>query len=107
MQVSKLEKKKVRDFKDMPFDVMSDLLSDKTDDEDYQTKKTSIKVGKTEYRIKRYISEAKEELQETAEKIFNFTTGITQTELDSKIYDENFIITKLQAVLTNYMSYEQ
>ena len=104
---SKLEKKKVRDFKDMPFEVMSELLNDKSDDEDYQIKKTSIKVGKTEYRIKSYIDEAKEELQETAEKIFNFSIGITQAELDDKIYDQDFIIEKLQAVLNNYLSYEQ
>ena len=106
LQGSKLEKKKVRDFKDMPFEVLSELLTDKSDDEDYQTKKTSIKVGKTEYRLKSYIDEAKEELQETAEKIFNFTIGITQTELDSKIYNHDFILEKLQAVLMNYLSYE-
>ncbi|WP_091843718.1 hypothetical protein [Prevotella sp. ne3005] len=107
LQGSKLEKKKVRHFKDMPFDVMGELLKDKTDDEDYQTKKTSIIVGKTEYRIKSLIDEAKDELQETAEKIFNFTIGITQTELDTKIHDKDFIIDKLQDVLNNYLSYEQ
>ena len=107
LQGSKVEKKKVRNFKDMPFDVMSDLLTDKSDDEDYQTKKTSIIVGKTEYRIKSLIDEAKNELQETAEKVFNFTIGITQTELDTKIHDKTFIIEKLQAVLNNYLSYEQ
>lgn len=107
LQDSKLEKKKVRNFKNLPFDVMSDLLKDKKDNEDYQTKKTSIIVGKTEYRIKTLIDEAKDELQETAEKIFNFAIGITQTELDTKIHDKKFIQDKLQAVLNNYLSYEQ
>lgn len=107
LQGCKIEKKKIRNFKDMPFDVMSDLLTDNSDDESYQTKKTSIIVGKTEYRIKSLIDEAKNELQETAEKIFNFTTGITQTELDTKIHNKDFIIEKLQTVLYNYLSYEQ
>lgn len=107
LQGGKLEKKKVRNFKDMPFEVLSELLTDKSDDEDYQTKKTSIIVGKTEYRIKSLINEAKDELQESAEKIFNFSTGITQSELDSKIHDKDFILEKLHSVLTNYLSYEQ
>lgn len=107
LQGGKLEKKKVRRFKDMPFDIMGELLKDKTDDEDYQTKKTSIIVGKTEYRIKSLIDEAKDELQDTAEKIFNLSIGITQTELDTKIHEKGFIIEKLQAVLNNYLSYEQ
>ena len=107
LQGSKLEKQKTRNFKDMPFDVMTELLKDKSDDEDYQTKKTSIKVGKTEYRIKSYINEAKEEMKETGEKIFNFAIGVNQTELDTKIHDNGFILEKLQAVLTNYLSYVQ
>lgn len=107
LQGGKLEKRKVRRFKDMPFDVMGELLKDKADDEDYQTKKTSIIVGKTEYRIKSLIDEAKDELQDTAEKIFNLSIGITQTELDTKIHDKDFIVEKLQAVLNNYLSYEQ
>ena len=86
---------------------MGELLKDKADDEDYQTKKTSIIVGKTEYRIKSLIDEAKDELQDTAEKIFNLSIGITQTELDTKIHDKDFIVEKLQAVLNNYLSYEQ
>lgn len=65
---------------------MVELLADKTDDEDYQQKDTRIVIGKKEYRIKReLINEASEELKETAEKIFNATSAITQTELDTKV----------------------
>lgn len=107
LQGGRIEKKKTRRFKDMPFDIVKDLLTDKSDDEDYQTKKTSIVVGKTEYKIDSLINEAKNELKDTAEKIFNFTIGITQTELDAKIHKEDFVIDKLHGVLKNYLSYEQ
>lgn len=102
-----IKKDKTRRFKDMPFDVVKDLLTDKSDDEDYQTKKTSIIVGKKEYRIDSLIAEAKDDLKDTAEKIFNFPIGITQTELDAKIHNEDFVIEKLHGVLTNFLSYEQ
>lgn len=103
----KLEKKKDRVFKNMPRETMVELLADKTDDEDYQQKDTRIVIGKKEYRIKReLINEASEELKETAEKIFNATSAITQTELDTKVHDLDFIVEKLSAVLTNYLSNE-
>ena len=103
----KLEKKKDRVFKNMPRETMVELLADKTDDEDYQQKDTRIVIGKKEYRIKReLINEASEELKETAEKIFNASSAITQTELDTKVHDSDFIVEKLSAVLTNYLSNE-
>lgn len=103
----KLEKKKDRVFKNMPRETMVELLADKTDDEDYQQKDTRIVIGKKEYRIKReLINEASEELKESAEKIFNATSAITQTELDTKVHDSDFIVEKLSAVLTNYLSNE-
>ncbi|MBR6031730.1 MAG: hypothetical protein IKP36_07205 [Bacteroidaceae bacterium] len=101
------EKKKTRYFKNMPIDLVKDIMTDKSDDEDYKTKKTTIIVGRKEDRIGSLIDEAKDELKETAEKIFNFSIGITQTELDSKIHDKSFIIEKSQEVLNNYLSYEQ
>ena len=91
----------------MPRETMVELLADKTDDEDYQQKDTRIVIGKKEYRIKReLINEASEELKETAEKIFNASSAITQTELDTKVHDSDFIVEKLSAVLTNYLSNE-
>lgn len=86
---------------------MEQLLADTTDDEDYQYKDTHIIIGKKEYRIKKeLINEASEELKETAEKIFNASSAITQTELDTKIHDTDFMIEKLSGVLTNYLSNE-
>ena len=107
LQGGKLEKKKDRLFKNMPRETMEQLLADTADDEDYQQKDTRIVIGKKEYRIKKeLVNEASEELKETAEKIFNASSAITQTELDTQIHDTNFMIDKLSGVLTNYLSNE-
>lgn len=89
----------------MPLETMEQLLSDTSEDEEYQRKDTRIIVGKKEYRItKEQIKEANEELRETAEKIFNATSAISQSELEEKVHNPEFMIDKLSAVLTNYLS---
>lgn len=91
----------------MPLETMEQLLSDTSEDEEYQRKDTRIIVGKKEYRItKEQIKEANEELRETAEKIFNATSAISQSELEEKVHNPEFMIDKLSAVLTNYLSNE-
>ena len=103
----KLEKKKEKNFKNIPYETMIQLLSDQTDNEDYQHKDTKITIGRKEYRIKRELAEeAHEELNETAEKIFNALSSITPLELENKVHDIDFITEKLTAILSNYLSYE-
>lgn len=101
---SKLKKEEVRDFKNMPFETMEELLADTSEDGDYQRKETSIFHGKKEYRIsKKLIAEAGEELSETAEKIFNAQSAITQQELENKVHDIDFMKEKMSAVIANYI----
>lgn len=101
----KFEKKKNRIFRDMPRETMIEMLSDKTEDEDYQQKDTRIIIGRKEYRIKReLINEASKELKETAEKIFNATSAISQNELETKVHNIDFIVEKLSSVLINYLN---
>ena len=92
----------------MPFDLINDLLQETDDTGDYQTKKTIFHIGKKEYRITKDLRKEAEELyKETAEKVFNTSIGITQSELDgNKIYQPDFIIEKLGPVVTNYLASE-
>jgi len=107
LQSGKISKSKSDYFKNMPYQTMQELLSE-PDDAEYQQKTVKIIKGKTEYKISReLINEASEELKETAEKVFNATTSITQEELDSKVHNREFVIEKLSRVLTNYLSTEQ
>lgn len=102
---TQLKSEDQRDFKEMPYDTVEKLLKDVQEDKKYKKKRTIIHVGKTEYQIEnKNIAEACEELNETAEKIFNGSVEITQDELDNKIYDNNFIVEKMCSVLKNYES---
>jgi len=107
LQSGRITKSKEDNFKNMPYQTLQDLLSE-PDDPEYQRKTTKLIIGKKEYRIsKELINEASEELKETAEKIFNATTSITQDELDNKVHNQDFVMDKLSAILTNYLSNEQ
>lgn len=100
-----LKKEEVRNFKNMPYQTMESLILDSTEDGNYQKKETSIFFGKSEYKIsKQLIAEANEELTETAEKIFNAKSAITQNELEEKIHDQEFMIEKMSAVISNYIA---
>ena len=101
---SRLKKEEVRDFKNMPFKTMEELLADTSEDGDYQRKETSIFHGKREYRISKIlIAEAGEELSETAEKIFNAQSAITQQELEERVHDLDFMKEKMSAAISNYI----
>ena len=84
---------------------MESLISDSTEDGNYKKKEITILGGKKEYKIsKQLIAEAGEELSETAEKIFNAITAITQDELEHKIHNRDFIIEKMSSVISNYIA---
>lgn len=107
LQGSKLKKEKERKFKDVPAELIEQIIGDSTDAEDYKQKESTIIVGKKEYRIKSEIAKAGEEIKETAEKIFNAKCSITQEEFETgKIYEPSFILEKASAVLENYLSYD-
>lgn len=107
LQACKLKKEKLQNFKNMPFEIMQDLLSDTNNAENYRKKETFIHFGKKEYRIKReIINDAEAIIKETAEKIFNASSTITQDELDNKIHQTDFIVEKMAAVISNYLSVE-
>lgn len=102
---TKLKKEEFRNFKDMPFETMKQLITDTSEDGNYQKKETLIHHGKREYKIaKQLISEAGEELKETAEKIFNAQSAITQQELEEKVHNIDFMKEKMEAIISNYIS---
>jgi hypothetical protein len=106
LQSGKIKRTKENSFKNMPFDTVQDLLNETDDSGEYQRREVKLIYGKKEYKIsKELFNEAGETLRETAEKIYNATTSISQEELD-KIYNTDFIVEKIGAVLTNYLSTE-
>lgn len=107
LQENKLSKKKEHKYINLPTSIMKQIINNDKDNEDFQIKKVNITVGKKEYHItKELISEANEVLNETAEKIFNASESVSQNELETKIYDESFMIEKFKNVLSNYLKNE-
>lgn len=107
----KIKKHKTQNFRDMPFDSIPDFLEDTTGMDDYQSKTTTLKIGKKEYKItkvlKAKLNDASEQYADTAEKVFNAAIGISQSELESnRIYEPDYIIDKLSGVISNYVSSE-
>lgn len=99
----KISKNKFQKFKDMPIGKIEEIIN-KPNEEDYQKKEAKLIVGKNEYKItKEMINEANDEYNETAEKVFNMKTSITETEMDN-LHNIDFIFNKLIPVLENYMS---
>lgn len=99
----KFSKNKFHKFKDMPIDKIEEIIS-KPNEDDYQKKEAKLIVGKNEYKITReMINEAEDEYKQTAEKVFNMRTTITQDEMDTDIHEIGFIFSKLKPILENYL----
>ncbi|RTZ09850.1 hypothetical protein EKM05_05975 [Flavobacterium sp. GSP27] len=100
----KFLKNKFHKFKDMPIEKIEEIINEPNED-DYQKKEAKLIVGKKEYKItKEMINEANEEYKQTAEKVFNMRTTITESEMENNIHDIDFIFSKLKPILENYLS---
>jgi len=103
----KLKKQKEDNFKNMPVDKIEELLNE-PQEEDYQKEEAKLIVGKKEYRIsKELINGASEVLKETAEKVFNASTSITEEELNNQIHNTEFIFSNLTPILENFFRHRQ
>lgn len=100
----KFSKNKFHKFKNMPIEKIEEIIENPNED-DYQKKEAKLIIGKKEYKItKEMINEAKDELKQTVEKVFNMRTTITHEEMENNLHDIDFIFSKLSPILQNYMS---
>lgn len=103
---NKLHTTKKTSFRNMPADMLVDMINNTDEVNQYQNQSMKWTIGKKEYKISRQqIDEVKQKIQTTVEKIFNERVSITETELN-KIYDPDFVIEKLQVVLQEYLCEE-
>jgi hypothetical protein len=102
---SRFRKQKEDKFQNMPFESTEEVINDCSYENEFQKRIIKISIGKKEYRITReQRSDASDKLNEAVEEIFNESIGITETELNERIYESEFIIEKLTPVLQNYLS---
>ena len=97
---SKLKKQRNENFKNMPFKDTEEIINDTSYKANYQKREVKISVGNKDYKI----SEAEENLNRTVEEIFNETIGITEKDMNEKLYSPDFIINTLTPVIHKYMS---
>jgi len=101
---NKASKSKVFNFKNFPLEKLEDLFNIKKE-EDYQKKEIRLLIANNEYKIiSELLNEAKDELKETTEKIFNMKTNISESELKSNVHEIDFVFSKLTHVLDKYLN---
>lgn len=94
-------KKRTIDFESVPKEGVLDVIQD-NDCGDYSVKEISITMGKKQIRVRRDISNGIADMKLTIDSIFNSSTTINDEEM-KRLYDEDFIIEKIQPILSNYL----
>jgi hypothetical protein len=94
--------KKEYKFANMPIEDIEELIKDKLDSQ-FSKKMMKFIVGKKEYKIKQEIENFKTGINLLVEKYFNFTEEIS-IENQSKINDNDFILSLLTKVLDKYLT---
>lgn len=91
----------------IPYDKIIEMIDD-DDDITIKKKVFNIPIGKKEYKISKTIRKdyqnAKTKYSLLIESLYNESISITENEYNTKLYDEEFVIDKLESVVTNYMS---
>lgn len=103
----KIESKKLFELHNLPNNKIIEMLNN-DEDTAIKRKKICIFAGKKEYRISQVIKKdyqhSKEKYSLLIESIFNESISITEDEYNKKLYDKDFVIEKLEGVVTNYIS---
>lgn len=91
----------------MPTSKIVEMLNN---DEDVTIKRKifNIFAGKKEYKVSQIIKKdyqrAREKYSLLIESLFNESVSITDEEYAQKLYDEDFVIEKIESAIANYMS---
>lgn len=103
----KIYSKKEFQLMKMPSEKIIEMIND-DDDMTVKKKVFNIPLGKKEYKVSKTIRKdyqnARTKYSLLIESLFNESISITEDEYNTKLYDENFVIDKLESVVINYMS---
>ncbi|WP_368350745.1 hypothetical protein [Phocaeicola dorei] len=99
--------KKQFDLRNLPTSKIVEMLNN---DEDVTIKRKIVNIfaGKKEYKVSQIIKKdyqrAREKYSLLIESLFNESVSITDEEYAQKLYDEDFVIEKIESAIANYMS---
>jgi hypothetical protein len=93
-------------YKDVPLEKINEIIADITFVSKFHRRVLKICKGKHELKLEQeYIDEAKSKVKETAEELFNFSTEVSSSEVETnEIYQTEFIVNKIQPVLENFLN---
>lgn len=103
---NKVIKIKEKKYEELSFEDTEELIDEASKSDGYQSKVMNIKFGRNEYKLKieDKIKDAKKLFENVIEESFNVEIPIDKEELVPQIlYDESFILSKLQPVVENYI----
>ncbi|MCD8418810.1 hypothetical protein J2Q11_13870 [Tenacibaculum finnmarkense genomovar finnmarkense] len=98
-----LKKIRYENFKDVPFNKVEEIISDKNYESEYQKRTIKFLFNKKEIKLTNEFQEAKEIIKETVEEIFNSEIIIHESEIES-LFDTEFILEKLSPIIQEYLS---
>ena len=98
-----LKKIRYENFKNVPFNEVEKIISDKDYENEYQKRTIKFLFNKKEIKLTNEFQEAKETIKDTVEEIFNSEIIVTESEIDS-LFQTEFILEKLSPVIQEYLS---
>jgi hypothetical protein len=90
------------EYRNMPIDKVEELINEKFDN-GFGRKILNFKLGKKVFKLTQNLENFKVDFNSTVEQHFNFTEEITKVEID-KIYDYEVIKSKMERVITEYLT---
>ena len=92
-------------YKGVPINKINDIVEDKSFLNKFKRRILKITNGKHELKLEQeYLDESETKFKEIAEELFNFTSEISSTDVETnEIYKTEYILNKIQPVLENYL----
>lgn len=92
-------------YKGVPINKINDIVEDKSFLNKFKRRILKITNGKYELKLEQeYLDESETKFKEIAEELFNFTSEISSTDVETnEIYKTEYILNKIQPVLENYL----
>ena len=92
-------------YKGVPIHKINEIVEDKSFLNKFKRRILKITNGKHELKLEQeYLDETETKFKEIAEELFNFTSEISSTDVETnEIYKTEYILSKIQPVLENYL----
>lgn len=97
------------EYENLPFDTVKKILQDTKIFSTFSKRVLKIIDGKQQFKLEQNsLDEVQERINEVAEESYNFSSEVTSEDIENnKIYTTDFIISKMQPVIENYICFNE